>query len=403
MLDADRVRACFPALDTDWAFFDNAGGSAPARHVIERVAEHMRRLPFQLGASYPHSAAAREAVEAGRAAAGRLVHAPAGEIVFGASSTVLVQRLARALAPLWRPGDEVVVTNVDHEANIGPWRGLEERGIVVREWRFDPGSLALELGDLDGLLSERTRLVAFTHGSNVIGTVHDVRAIAERVRAAGALSCVDGVAVAPHRRIDVASLGTDFYFLSLYKVYGPHLAVLHGRRELLEAAHGQYLFFHGEDAVPVKLEPGNPCYELAAATPGIVEYLEELDRAHGGAGGLDGAFARIAVHEAELAAPLLAFLDGHPRARIVGLGAADPTRRVPTISFTVEGLSSSAVIAELDARRLAARFGHFYAYRLVRDLGLPTGEGVVRVSLVHYNTPDEVARLVAALTEILAA
>jgi len=395
--DIDFVRGHFPALETPWALFDNAGGSVPARGVIERMADHMARLPVQLGASYELSVRAREAVEAGREAAAQLLNASRGEIVFGPSSTILVGILARALRPLWKEGDEVVVTNLDHETNIGPWRELEATGIHCREWGLRPESGELFLDDLEPLLNERTRLVAFTHCSNIVGTIQDVRAISARIREAGALSCVDGVAFAPHRRVDVVELGVDFYFASLYKVYGPHLAVLFGRRELLEEARGQNHFFVSEEQVPVKLEPGNVSYELAACLPGITAYLEGLAQRHAVAPGLSSAFDLIATREAKLVGPLLAFIGDHPRCRVLGRPCADPAERVPTVSFTVEGMRSSEVVERLEKHRVAVRFGHFYAYRVIDTLGLMECDGAVRASLLHYNTEDEVQRLIGAL------
>jgi cysteine desulfurase family protein (TIGR01976 family) len=397
LLDLDLVRAQFPALDTPWALMDNAGGSVPCRQVIDRVRDHMESRPVQLGASYALSVAAREAVDAGRRAAALLVGAEVDEIVLGASMTVLTQQLASVLRASWSEADEVVVTNLDHEANVGPWRRLEETGIVVREWRFREDTLTLHVEDLEPLLSARTRLVAFTHCSNIVGTVVvDVESIAARIRAAGALSCVDGVALAPHRRIDVKALGVDFYLASLYKVYGPHLGLMFGRRELLASAKSPNHFFVPEDAVPTKLEPGNVNYELSASLPGILDYLETVS-----SGGPGAAFERIAAQEQELVDPLLAFLAEHPRATLVGSADSNPSARVPTVSFTLEGRSFGELTPLLDARFLAVRRGHFYAYRLIRDLGLLEHDGVVRVSLLHYNTPQEVARLIEALDELL--
>lgn len=402
MLDLDFVRAQFPALETTWALMDNAGGSAPCRQVIDRVAAYMERLPVQLGASHELSVAAREAVAAGRQAAATLVGAHPDEVVLAASSTVLIQQLAAVLRASWKPGDEVIVTNLDHEANIGPWRKLEETGIVVRQWRFRDETQTLHLEDLEPLLSERTRLVAFSHCSNVVGTILDVAAIAARVRAAGALSCVDGVAFAPHRRVDVTALGVDFYLVSLYKVYGPHLGLMFGRRELLLGAKSPNHFFISEQTVPTKLEPGNVNYELSASLVGILEYLQALGVHHGLADGDLGAiFAKIAEHEEELLRPLLSFLEGHPRVSLIGSTAPDRNVRVPTVSFTVDQRRSSEIPSLLDKHSLAVRFGHFYAYRLIRDLDLLEGDGVVRVSLVHYNSLQEVTRLLEALDGLL--
>lgn len=403
----DHARSCFPALASRWALFDNAGGSVPLGGVVDRAAAYMRGHAVQLGATYELSERASAEVAAGHRAAERLVGAAPGEVVLGASTTANLRTLARALAPLWRPGDELVVTNLDHESNIGPWRALEREGIGVREWRFHGETATLRAEDLEPLLTPRTRLVAFTHCSNVVGTIHDAAAIVRRIHAAGAMACVDGVAYAPHRLVDVAAIGADFYAVSLYKTYGPHLALLHGRLDRLREARSQNHFFYGEDELPHKLEPGSVPHELAASLPAIPEYLLDLEsRLPGGGAGderarLARAFDAIASHEAALVEPLLAFLRGRPGVRIVGEPAADPARRVPTVAFTVEGRDSSEIPAALDAAGVAIRYGHFYAHRAIEAMGLLARNGIVRVSLVHYNTPAEVSRLVEALDKTL--
>lgn len=395
-----EIRRHFPALDTPWALFDNAGGSAPARFVIDRIRAFMESVPVQLGASYAASREAAERVADGRRAIALWLNAAPDEVVIGPSTTVLLQTLARALP--WESGDEVVVTELDHESNIGPWRRLEERGVRVRTWTFRD-DLDLHVDDLVPLLGERTRLVCFTHCSNLVGRVHDAAAIAKLVREHGAQTCVDGVAFAPHRAIDVAALGVDYYVASLYKVFGPHQAVLFGRRECLERTSGQYHSFHG--TVPTKLEPGNVNYELAASLPGLLEYFgslvgvedwRELTRA-----GLERAYELVREREDELARPLLSFLAEHPRVRLLGPGLEAGASRVPTISFTVDGAASASIPPLLEERELAVRYGNFYARRAVEALELDPDDGVVRVSLAHYNTHDEVRRLVARLDEVL--
>ena len=214
------------------------------------------------------------------------------------------------------------------------------------------------------------------------------------------MTCVDAVAYAPHRRVDVRALGVDFYFASLYKVYGPHVGVMFGRREALLEARGTNHFFVAPDALPGKFEPGGVNYELVASLAGIVEYLEGVG-ARAGDPSIDGAFRAIAAHEERLVTPLLEFLVGHPSVTLVGDPSPDGARRVPTVSFTVEGRASSEIPPLLDERGVAVRYGHFYAYRLIRDLGLLDRDGVVRVSLVHYNSPAEVERLVEALDVVL--
>jgi cysteine desulfurase family protein (TIGR01976 family) len=405
--DLAFARSHFPALREDWALFDNAGGSPPLRGVIDRVGDYMSRWQVQHGASYAVSAHATELFAGAHRAMAELVNAAPDEIVLGASTTANVRLLARALRPRFGPGDEIVVTDLDHEANVGAWRELEADGVRIREWRFDRATCELTLEGLEPLLGPRTRLVCFTHCSNVVGTVHDAAAFVRRIHAAGALACVDGVAFAPHRRVDVKEIGADFYLVSLYKVFGPHLGLLHGRREVLLECRGQNHFFVPEHEVPYKLEPGSVPHELAAALPAIAEYLLALDAHHGGDAGTpdaqryERAFARIARHEAVLVAPLLAFLEARPGVRVLGVRNADPDRRVPTVAFTVAGRGASEVPLALDTQGIAIRHGHFYAHRAIAALGLLDCGGVVRVSMAHHNTPAEVGRLLGALERIL--
>ncbi len=404
MLDPNLVRSHFPALQSDWTFFDNAGGSAPCIQVIDRVRDYLSTHPWQLGASYAVSEQASQMVHAGRSAMAEWIGAEPSEVVLGPSSTVLARQLAESLRPTFDPGDQIVVTNLDHESNIGPWRALASVGVEIREWKFRHDTHALELEDLNSLLSERTRLVCFPHVSNIVGNVHDVRAICDRVHAVGALACVDGVAFAPHRRVQVRDLGADFYFFSAYKTYGPHVGVLYGKKDQLLAAKGLNHFFVSESSVPLKFEPGNVNYELTASLPGILEYLRELGRSHAkdfsSPASLDQIHEAIATHEDDLSRPLLRFLSAHPRVTLFGRDEPGPGR-VPTISFTVEGVASSALPLRLDQQRIAIRYGHFYAYRCIDSLGLLERDGVVRISMVHYNTSEEVARLIEALDEIL--
>ncbi|PRP91338.1 Cysteine desulfurase [Enhygromyxa salina] len=412
-LDVEFVRSQFPALAQhwpDWALMDNAGGSVMPRQVQTRVADYLRRYMVQTGADYPLSQRAAGIVAEGHASAELLVGAQPGEVAIGASTTLNAKLLALALRPLWRPGDKIIVSDLDHESNIGPWAALAASGIEVLTWRLRPETAALELDDLAPLLDERVKLVSMTHCANIVGAIHDVSAVAARVHEVGAQLCVDGVAFAPHRLVDVAALDVDYYLLSLYKVYGPHQGLLWGRRALLEAARGQNHYFISEDRVPYKLEPGNANHELCAGIPGIADYLRDLDGHHHGhpapasnpdREALARSFELIAAHEAELAERLLSFLREHPKVRILGPSSSDAATRVPTVAFVVEGRKASEIPPLLAARKLAIRSGDFYARRAIEALGLVEGDGVVRVSLVHYNTLAEVDRLVSALDEVL--
>ena len=409
-LDLDFARSRFPALAGDWIYLDNAGGSQTLGAVADAVRDYLLTANVQHGASYEPSRRAVVAVAAGQAAAAELAGAAdPGEILLGPSTTALMQNLARAMvAGGWlAPGDEVIVTEVDHEANIGPWRRLAEHGVVVREWRLDRDSLRLRAEELAPLLSRRTRLVAFSHCSNVLGGFHDVPALAALAHEAGARVVVDGVAFAPHRRVDVAALGADFYGFSLYKVYGPHLAALWGRRELLLSLGKLNHEFVADDDLPYKLQPGGSCYELAAALPPIVDYLAELgrragaDAAAGRRVALETAFLAIAAHEEALATRLLGFLRSRRDVRVVGDAAPARDRRAPTVSFVAPGRDSEEIVRRVDDSRIGIRFGDFYARRLIEALGLAERQGVVRVSMVHYNSPEEIDRAILALERAL--
>jgi cysteine desulfurase family protein (TIGR01976 family) len=398
-LDIPYVRAHFPALSDEWALMDNAGGSPPLFGVIEAVHDYMRYRQVNLGASYGPSADATARVAAGTAAMAQLIGCDPEEVVLGPSSTMLVRLLASALAHAFEAGDEVVVTNLDHESNIAPWRELEERGVVVREWKFDPRTGDLTPAGLERVLGTRTRLVAFTHVSNLYGTVHDAAALVRKIHMAGALAVVDGVAFAPHRRVDVRAIGADFYFLSLYKLSGPHEGLLYARRDRLRQTRSLAFPFLGNDLGPYRLQPGNVNHELTASLPALLRYYVELGERHGG-GGLDRAFAVIEEHVARLGQPVLDFLSGRSGVKLLGRSRMGADR-VPTISFTVDGRDSAEIVRALDAHRVGTRFGHFYSYRAAEALGILEQNGVVRVSLFHGNTPTEVDRLLDALASIL--
>ncbi|MFQ5786229.1 MAG: cysteine desulfurase-like protein [Alphaproteobacteria bacterium] len=403
-LDVAYARGHFPGLD-DWAFFENAGGSLVPRAVIDRVNAHMTETRVQPGAAFPASARAAEHHAKAQALMAEMINAAPEEVIIGGSTTINMYVLSQALRPWFAPGDEVVVTNLDHEANSGAWRRLAEVGAVVKEWRIDPGTCELEIDELDKLLTERTRLVCFTHCSNVTGSIHDVRAIVERVHAAGALACVDAVAYAPHRRLDVKATDVDFYACSLYKLYGPHLALLYGKREHLLRARSQNHYFFGADDIPSKLALGGYNHELTAGPPGIIDYLDAIHGHHfpGSNAGLHErlgeTFALFAAHEQTLATRFADFLESKPNLRIIGRATGDHTRRAPTFSFVVEGRDSEDFPKRALAHKVAFRAGDFYAARLIDALGLRPQNGVVRVSMVHYNTMAEVDRVIRTLDE----
>ena len=406
--DVTYARAQFPGLDGRCAFFDNAGGSLVLGRVIEDVADYMRSCPVQLGASYPASAEAARRMSEARDALGLLLGAGeplrAEELVLGASSTALLRNLAEAMRERLVPGDEIVVTEADHEANVTPWLRLERLGIVVRTWRLNRDSLELEMADLEPLMGPRTRIVCFTQATNVLGTLHRAREIVQFVHGHGAEACVDGVAVAPHRLPDVGLFEADYYVLSLYKCFGPHLGLLYGRHDCLAALGNINHLDVGNARLPWKLEPGAYPYELAWGARRITDYLAGLGARHGAArdlrSRLSSAFAGIAAYEHVLAARLLDYLHGKAGVTVVGRPDSDPARRLPIVSFVARDLEPAAIVAQVDRHGIGIRHGHFYALRLIRALGLPPS-GVVRVSFAHYNTAGEVDRLIEVLDRIL--
>lgn len=401
-LDIDRVRAQFPALADGFAYFDNAGGSLVLKPVAERIAEYLLTTSVQTGASYSHSQRASARVHEARTAIARFMNAQRPEeIVLGASATMMMRTLAQAMASQFQPGNEVILTNFDHETNIGPWLTLRERGVVFKFWEINRESTTIDLADLDALMTQKTKLVCVTHVSNILGTINPIRAIADKVHAAGAKLVVDGVAYAPHRAVDVQALDVDYYVFSFYKTYGPHFAVLYGRYELLRELDNLYHYFYDKDKVPAKLEPGNTNYELAWGSAGIVDYFDALGGGTGDHAAIARAFADVAEHEALIGEQLLDYLRGRNDVRIIGDRGSDAAIRVPTISFKVDGRDSAAIVRTLDEKQIGIRFGDFHSRRLVEALGLSDGNGVVRISMVHYNTPEEVDRVIAALDEAL--
>lgn len=406
-LDMSYVRSQFPMLADGYAYLDNAGGSAVLGRVADRVRDYLLNSSVQLGASYGGSVSAGERVIQARESVAQLINAyHPEECVMGGSTTHLLQILCRAIAPSINSGDEIIVTNCDHEANIGPWQRLcEERGATLRVWSVDPSSLELELKDLDALLNSRTRYVAMTHASNILGSVNPVAEVARRVHASGGKLCVDAVAYAPHRLVDVQASGADYYVFSFYKVFGPHFAVLWGHREALLELPSLNHFFIGQEVIPYKLQPGNLNYELSYGCMGISDYLLDIGQRLGATGTprqvMQAAFDAFEVQEDLLAETLLAFLRDAPGVRIIGKPRVTAGDRVPTISFVVAGVQSEAIVRRIDAEQIGIRFGDFYARHLIEELGLTQHGGVVRVSIAHYNTVDEMQRLVEHLARAI--
>jgi len=404
-LDISFVRQQFPALKRDFVFMDNAGGAQVLSGVINRISDYLTNTNVQLGASYSVSQESGNRLDAATEKVAQYINASRKEeIVVGPSTTMLLRILSLTLSQQWGEGDEIIVSNSDHEANVSCWMDLRKKGIVVKIWKLNQHSMQFDLNDLQALLSSRTKLVTLVHASNILGTINPIKEISRLVHKAGALVCFDGVAFAPHRQIDVQGWDVDFYVFSTYKFYGPHQAVLYGKYDLLKSLDSFNHYFIGKEEVPYKLQPGNVNFELTYSLGAIPEYFEDLHDYHFPTQINNNpkekhkkSFELIAEHEESLAKTLLSYLSGKADIRIIGETSADKSKRVPTISFVHNTLKSSAIVEQIDKFKIGIRFGDFYAKKIIEDFGLVEKDGVVRVSLVHYNTHDEVRKLIDAL------
>lgn len=408
-LNIDYVRQQFPGLNDQFILFDNAGGSQIAQPVLDRINHYLINYNVQLGATYQISQAGDNCLKQAQESVRILMNAQSdSEIIMGASTSMLLRILAGAFSQVLKPGDEIIVTNCDHEANISPWRELERFGIIIKEWKISIDDYCLDPDDLKQIMNGRTKLVAVTHVSNILGTINPIKEIARLVHQNDALICVDGVAYAPHRAIDVCDLDVDFYAFSFYKVFGPHQAVLYGKKELLLELPGYNHYFIEETDIPYKFQPGNLNYELSYGCHGICDYLEQLSKNHQQADEslslrekIESSFQMIADYEAELSFRLLDFLNSRKNVKIIGSKDSSKKIKVPTISFIADNIDSQKVTLATDKYAIGIRFGDFYARRLIEDLGLTKNNGVIRTSMVHYNTLAEVDRLIVALDQVI--
>lgn len=405
-LDPDFIRSQFPAFSEPslqgFMHFENAGGSYACGQVIEQLAGYYRRTKLQPHYDFGPSRIAGAQMGNARKRMAAWLNVGVDEVHFGPSTSQNTYVVAQAMRRFLKPGDEVIVTNQDHEANIGAWRRLESEGMVLREWQVDPSSGELDPADLNALLSDKTRIVAFTHCSNIVGTINPVRALTDRIHAAGALAFVDGVAYCPHGLPDLTALGVDLYTFSLYKVYGPHLGVMYMSRALNDALPNQGHFFN-EPLAGKRFTPAGPDHAQIAAVNGVIDYFEAVLEHHHDVSAVESAPAQLhdlfRDREISLSQPLLDFLDQHPKVRLVG--SKEAQNRAPTVSFTVAGTPSHDLASALGSRDIGAGVGNCYAYRLMQALGIDTEDGVLRTSLVHYTSTEEVTRLLEALDQII--
>ncbi|MGH2457084.1 MAG: cysteine desulfurase-like protein [Candidatus Limnocylindria bacterium] len=416
-LDVAAVRDHFPALGrsvggTPLAYLDGPGGTQVPRACIDRMVAYLERSNANQGGAFPASVETDDLLREAHAATADFLgaHDPA-EVAFGPNMTTLTFAISRAIGRELRAGDEVVVSRLDHDANVAPWLAVaQDRGAIVRWLEVRPDDCSLDLDPLESLIGERTRLVAVGLASNAVGTINDVGRITEIAHAYGALVFVDAVHAAPHLPIDAATLQADLLACSPYKFFGPHLGVLYGRRSLLERLEAYRVRPAGE-ALPGKWEVGTQSHEALAGLLGTFDYLASLGRAYGGSSRDDDrrtamrvAMGSIRTYERGLIGPLLAGLAEIPGLRTYGItDAGRRDERVPTVAFTMDRLHPRAIARHLASRAISVWDGNYYALELLRALGLEESGGMVRVGLVHYNTEHEVERLLRALEELAAA
>lgn len=406
------VRNAFPSLNTRddgraRIYLDNPAGTQVPQRVSDAIATFFGTNNANLGGFFSTSRAAEDIVNRAYESAVALVGAASErEIAFGPSMTSLTFTFSRSLGRTLEAGDEIVVTRMDHDGNIAPWLAMAaERGAVVRWADFDRDTWRIETADLDRALSDRTKIVALNYASNMTGSINDVRALTARAHAAGALVYVDAVQYAPHRLVDVASLGCDFLTCSAYKFYGPHLGVLWGREQLLREMYA-YKVRPLPDEPPHCFEVGTPQLELLAALKATVEHFEWIAKELGRDGDrrslIAAAYAAIGAWESDLTTQLIDGLRALPGVTIRGITDLEKIdARVPTISFTHASRSSAQIAHELAARSIFVWSGHNFALETARALGLDEEDGVVRIGLAQYTTAEEVETLLGALRQII--
>ena len=413
-----ELRGEFPALQQKaggrpLTFMDGPGGTQVHGSVIEAMKQYLTEANSNAGGTFLFSQRTDETVAAARSAMADLLNASRPEeIVFGPNMTSLTFNLSRAIGQTLAPGDEIVVTRLDHDANIAPWLALEEQGIVVRHADFAPGDCTLDMESLAEAITPRTKLVALGYASNAVGSINDVARVASLAHAAGAWLYVDAVHYVPHGPIDVQALNCDFLVCSVYKFFGPHLGALYGRFALLESLPA-YKARPAGDAPPHKFETGTPSFEAMAGTTAAVDYFASIGRRYGTeltaqCAGFEGrrldlktGMASIRAYETDLGHRLMTGLQEIPGLRIYGI--TDPARlgqRVPTLSFTLEGISPREIARRLAEANIFVWNGNFYALAVTERLGLEERGGLLRVGLVHYNTAEEVDLLLGVLADM---
>jgi cysteine desulfurase family protein (TIGR01976 family) len=409
----EAVRGRFPALSlTDEGrrriYLDNPAGTQVPRAVADAVSRCLLSTNANLGGFFETTVAAQQVVDGAHAAMADFLNASSvEEIIIGANMTTLTYHMSRTLGRTMKPGDEIIVTRMDHEGNVSPWLQLaEDLGLVVRFLPFDERSWQVEEAALKALLSDKTRLVALNYASNLTGSINRVKALTAIARQAGALVYVDAVQFAPHGLIDVQALGCDFLICSAYKFFGPHMGVLWGRRDVIDSLK-PYKCRCSSNGLPERFELGTPQIELMAGLEAAIDYFADLGAAAGETGSrrqrITKAFEVSIDYENARARQLIEGLSD-----IEGLvirGITDPERlaeRVPTVSFTVEGIAPETIVRLMNAENIFLWSGHNYAWEIVHQLGIPAEQGVVRIGIAHYNTAAEIEETLESVHRVIA-
>ena len=405
MLDIDFVRGQFPAFAQEslqgQAFFENAGGSYTCQPVIDRLTRFYTERKVQPYAPYEASRLGGEEMDEARRRLAAMMGVETDELSFGPSTTQNTYVLANAFRQFMQPGDAIVVTNQDHEANTGPWRRLADEGFEVREWQVDPETGHLDLAKLEALLDEKVRLVCFPPCSNVVGELNPVVEITALAHAAGAFVCVDGVSYAPHGLPNVGLMGPDIYLFSAYKTYGPHQGIMVMRRALGETLPNQGHYFNA-GSLYKRFTPAGPDHAQVAASAGMADYADALALHHGITGTAaekaTGVHDLMRAHEVKLLQPLLDYVSAKNSVRLIG--PSNAAGRAPTVALELPQ-AGEPVAAELAAHGVMAGGGDFYAVRALKAMGVDPEKGVLRLSFVHYTSEAEVQQLMEALDRVL--
>lgn len=415
MFDSDRIRSHFPALASGAIFLDNPGGTQVAQEVIQRMQEYFHFSNANHGGAFQTSRASDAVVAEARQAVADFLNAPRPEeIIFGQNMTSLTLHISRSLARTLNPGDELVVTRLDHDANIAPWLLIaEDRGCHVRWVDIHPEDCTLDMEDLQRQITERTKIVAVGYASNAMGTINDVERIVQLAHQVGAICFIDAVQYAPHKGIDVQALDCDFLVCSAYKFFGPHTGILYGKYALLDQLTAYKVRPAGNEP-PDKFETGTQSFEAIAGILGVLEYLTWLGTTSGDEFAhryqeafsgrrlvLKQAMAVIEAYELDISRAVLEGLRTLSGVRVWGITDAQRLQqRVPTFSCTVEGWQPQAVAEKLGQQNIYVWDGNFYALAVLERLGLEASGGLVRIGPVHYNTHQEIETLIAALAAL---